>query len=127
MMKNDKLIVLDLDETLFHCDIIEPISASLDYVFTIKEGNILVDYFTTLRPHVLEFIEYLNNNFTYGVYTAATEDYAKNHINILGLNPIFLKHRDNCTPKRKMNGDIYYLKRLSKSIDNIYKILDKLS
>lgn len=130
-MNGDKLIVLDLDETLFHCDILEPLNGDYDYKHIDKDGRNIRTYYTTLRPHVSEFIDYLNNNFKYGIYTAATEDYAQIHINKLGLNPLFLKHRENCTLKYNPNGWQYYLKRLSKlkkfgDINKMIAIDDKL-
>lgn len=108
-MKNDKLIVLDLDETLFHCDIID--MDGFDYTFVL-DGK--YSYWTIKRPHLDTFINYIKDNFNYGVYTASTKDYAEKHCEILGLDPLFLLHRDNCTPKFDMSGDIYQLKRLSK-------------
>ena len=109
MSKSDKLIVLDLDETLFHCDIF--LLDNHNYSFIIDK----VLYSVIKRPYVDEFLSYIKDNFEYGVYTAASKDYAEKHLEALELDPKFLLHNDNCTIKfdHKM-CDQYLLKRLSK-------------
>jgi TFIIF-interacting CTD phosphatase-like protein len=104
-----KLIVLDIDETLLYCDYSNYIT-NPDYVFT----SDYIDYATIKRPHVDEFLTYIKENFRYGIYTAATRDYAENHIRNLKLNPAFLLSRENCTRKNVENGDVIYIKKLSK-------------
>ena len=114
----DKLIVLDIDETLFYCDYSEYID-NPDYTFMLTSGSgrssIKRNYSTIKRPFLNQFLEYVTNNFKYGIYTAASEDYAKAHIKKLNLDPLFLLSYKNCTPKMDSNWSNYYsLKKLSK-------------
>jgi len=114
-MDNNKLIVLDIDETLFHC---EYELEDFDYVF--EEDNIM--YYTKKRPYLEEFLNYIKGNFKYGIYTTAGEDYTKIHMKKLNLDPLFLLSYKNCTQKRKFsmgeqNGytsEWYSLKKLDK-------------
>lgn len=125
--KSDKLIVLDLDETLFHCTLLDFFD-TYDYIFVLPDDP-KQSFFTRLRPHLSEFLDYIKENFRYGVYTAAGEDYALEHISRLGINPEFLLSYENCTPKTMSHGgwaisDTYYLKRLKKV--KKYQTLDKV-
>lgn len=114
-MDNNKLIVLDIDETLFNC---EYELDNFDYVFEVN--NIM--YYTKKRPFLDEFLDYIKKNFKYGIYTAAGEQYAKIHMKTLNLDPLFLLSSKNCTKKRKFsmgwqneyNSEWYSLKKLDK-------------
>ena len=126
-MKSDKLIVLDLDETLFSCEYIEQEMES-DYVLSFDDSpNSL--YHTVLRPHVNKFISYIKENFEYGVFTAASEDYALEHMKRLHIdNPIFFLSQERCTHKYIMtsgwSNESVRVKKLSKI--KKYKELSKV-
>ena len=124
-LKSDKLIILDLDETLFHADILD--MDDFDYTFTLKDDNRTSQFYTIKRPYLDEFIEYIKDNFEYGIFTSSSQDYASKQCEILGLDDYkFLLHRENCTVKPMMMenewgepepfsmGNVYYLKKLSK-------------
>jgi TFIIF-interacting CTD phosphatase-like protein len=118
MKKSDKLIVLDIDETLFYCDYTRYVDEP-NYTFVLKNGKRSESYSTIKRPHVDKFLNYIKTDFEYGIYTAASRDYAEEHMKHLNLNPKFILANENCTPKLKYEeGDwaasTYYLKSLSK-------------
>lgn len=123
MNKSDKLIVLDLDETLFHCDV-HDFSDVYDYVFMLSD-NPRQSFYTIQRPHLKEFLDYIKNNFRYGVYTAASKDYALEHISRMDLEPEFILSYMNCTIRtHRVTYSEYYLKRLRKV--KKYQTLDKV-
>lgn len=123
---NKTLIILDLDESLFHCDILS--FDNYEYKFTLDNDN---TYYAMKRPYVDEFITYIKENYEYGVYTAASEDYALEHCKVLDLNPKFLLHQNNCiisTDRKTYNK--YFLKELCKleefsSLSNMIAIDDR--
>lgn len=130
----DKLIILDLDETLFYSEHNSRMSdASYDFItrsFPIFEG----EYYTMFRPHLGEFIKWLFDNFNVAVYTAASRDYAellltKMDIDLKKLK--FLWTRENCTIKydTESNAHLVY-KKLAKlkkkyNLDRCLMIDDK--
>ena len=106
MKKSDKLIVLDLDETLFHCTT-QNIFDNPDYIITFSDAPEIF-YYTKLRPHLNNFLKYIKDNFRYGIYTAADREYALEHIKRLDLNPEFLLSYTNCTPKKALSiAEVY--------------------
>jgi len=127
LRKSNKFIVLDLDETLFHCDILDP-EDTPDFIFILDDKR---SYYSITRPYFKEFIAYLEENFDYGIYTAASADYAEKHIEFLGLNPKFVLSQNNCTIKYDTNsGFVTFIKNLDKvkkyaSLTNILAIDDK--
>jgi len=130
-MKSNKFIVLDLDETLFHCDILDP-EDTPDFIFTLADVNDNNTYYSINRPYLKEFLSYLEENFEYGIFTSASADYAEKHIEFLGLNPKFVLSKDSCSPKRDIDLDkIVFYKDLSKikkyvqSLDDVLIIDDK--
>ena len=64
---NDKLIILDLDETLVYAS-----EEHLGYDHDFEAGHYLV----YKRPHLKEFIEFCFENFRVAVWTSSGEDYA---------------------------------------------------
>lgn len=75
-------VILDLDETIVHS----------------KNGNYEGDYNFNLgvhgrfsvykRPHITEFLMWLEEHFTVGLYTAGMQDYADAVIDVIGANAI---------------------------------------
>ena len=90
-IKNRKLLVLDLDETLVHSS-----EAKLD-----RTPDLVADqYFVYERPFVRDLLEFGFENFEVGIWTTATEGYARHILNSLvgGLDRFrFIWTRDRCT------------------------------
>lgn len=105
----DKLLILDIDETLIHSDVLEP-----DFY----DFMVLNKYYTIKRPYVNDFLKYSFENFTVGVFTTSTEDYAKEILEKLDVDLsklLFLWDREKCNSK--FNYDLYtysYVKKLDK-------------
>ena len=104
------IIVLDLDETLFHTD-------KSDVHF---------------RPKVIDFLVYLNKHFYLVVYTAALKTYADKILdkikikdNITAKNLFILKlYRNSCTPQGK-DLRVVLKKLIAKKIKKKLDIPDK--
>ena len=68
--QKDKLLILDLDETLIH-SIFD--NSKADVTFTIKGDQFRFN----IRPHCLKFLERMSKHFNIYVFTASTQDYAE--------------------------------------------------
>jgi TFIIF-interacting CTD phosphatase-like protein len=89
-----KNIILDIDETLIHCKLIEP--KEYNHSFVIDK----IKYYIIYRPYLEEFINFIFNNFdTINIWTAATQDYA--HKIILKILNTKLKNKALITSKLK--------------------------
>jgi len=104
-----KLLILDLDETLFHAS---KTRLPITHDFTIE------NYFAYKRPHVGAFIEFCKQRFELAVWTSATSDYAHCVVSEVIGDPEelkFLWHREQCITR--MNTFTYepiYIKDLKK-------------
>jgi RNA polymerase II subunit A small phosphatase-like protein len=123
---NNKLIVLDLDETLFNCDVLS--FDGSEYKFRLRNNS---SYYAMKRPYMDDFIKYIKENYEYGVYTAASKDYALKHCKVLNLDPKFLLHQENCSSYQDpVSRNHHLLKELSKlkeysSLSNMIAIDDR--
>ena len=109
------LLVLDIDETLVHSDLIVEQSVELEHMkgkkydakVNFPNPNQTVDvYGVRFRPYLLEFIDRMHRVFDLAVYTASTRDYADAVLKELDPNgEIFVArlYRENCTPVNGMN------------------------
>lgn len=99
----DKLLVLDLDETLIHATE-RPLSRPADYV--------VGPYSIYRRPGVGQFLERCLELFEVGIWTASTRDYALPAIEpLLDIERLaFVWGRERCTLRRDM--DTYELERI---------------
>ncbi len=107
-MTHQKLLVLDLDETLVHGSEVE-----LDRAADFRVGP----YFIYKRPHVHQFIAHVLERFQVGVWTASGADYASQVIDHLfpkgALKFVWSSRR--CTTVRDWNtGDYQTIKKLKK-------------
>lgn len=92
----NKLIVLDIDETLIHS--YEKEVSDFDFKFNSDEDI----FYTKKRPFLDEFIEYCFDNFKVAVWTASDRDYASTilkNIGILESDLLFFYSRENCSIK----------------------------
>jgi Dullard-like phosphatase family protein len=109
MVKSDKLLILDLDETLIYATA-EPL---------IRNHDFMIDrYHVYVRPHVSHFLEACLNLFTVGIWTSATADYAEEAINHIFGNPsrlAFVWSRERCTRRLDTESqEIHFVKNLKK-------------
>ncbi|MEI6946297.1 HAD family hydrolase [Paraflavisolibacter sp. H34] len=107
--KSDKLIVLDLDETLIHATE-HQLGVSCDFSFD--------NYFVYKRPLLQQFLLDLSLHFTIGVWSSADDDYVAEivrHIKPDALDLSFVWGRSKCSLKRDLDYDTYcFEKRLDK-------------
>lgn len=90
MPRFDKLLVLDLDETLVHANE-RPVAGTADFE--------LFGYHVYRRPGLDAFLEAMFDAFTVGVWTASSEDYAQLVLaRILDVSRLrFVFASDRCT------------------------------
>lgn len=117
MPDTDKLIVLDLDETLIFST-----ETKLD-----REPDFTASkYFSYKRPHLNEFLEECFKLFKVGVWTSASEDYAQAVVKNIFKDPSrleFVWTCARCTQKYSPDYDNYELiKDLKKLKDHGYPI-----
>lgn len=107
--KSDKLLILDLDETLIHATEKE-LEFSADFYFD--------KYFIHKRPHLDKFLEDISKHFAIGIWSSADDIYVTEIVkNIQPANVEFeiIWGRSRCSLKRDFNLDNYYFeKRLDK-------------
>jgi Dullard-like phosphatase family protein len=113
--KKKHLLVLDIDETLVHSDLIVEQSVELEHMkgkkydtkINFANPNQTVDvYGVRYRPFLLEFLERMHRVYDIAVYTASTRDYADAVLNELDpRRELFVArlYRENCLPVNGMN------------------------
>lgn len=117
MPRFDKLLVLDIDETLLYSSL-EHLGREPDFV--------VAPYFVYKRPGVNKFLETCFDWFEVGIWTSATADYSEEILKNLMSNISrisFLWCRDKCT--RRFDYETlreYYLKDIKKLKKKGYKI-----
>ena len=107
-MPSQKLLVLDLDETLVHASEVE-----LDRPADLQ----VADYHVYKRPHVDAFIDFAFSRFRVGVWTSSGEGYAQPLVEQLmpGRTPEFVWSAKRCTTVRDWEtGHYSNQKRLAK-------------
>ncbi|MBX2841248.1 MAG: HAD family hydrolase [Flammeovirgaceae bacterium] len=118
-MSNQKLVILDIDETLIHATKNPPYE-NWDFE--------LFDFKVFIRPFLAEFLIFLKDHFKIGVWSSASDDYVEAISNIifpLDYPLQFIWGRQKCTYKLDYNKvddsgylDYYehynYVKQLSK-------------
>lgn len=107
--KSDKLLILDLDETLIHAT-----EKKLDITEDFKFEN----FFVYKRPFLDIFLEKVSRLYKIGIWSSGDDDYVEDivkHIKPNTVNFEFLWGRSKCTPRRDFDSDVYYFeKRLDK-------------
>ena len=91
-------VVLDLDETLVHCNTQEGIDASLTFPVNFNG----IDYIISgnLRPHCIEFLQKCSERYEIVLFTASQKIYADQLATIIDPNHTLFKYRlfrDSCT------------------------------
>lgn len=107
-MKN-KLLILDLDETLIYSSLTK-LSFSEDFKVD--------QYFVYKRPGIENFLNFISENFNFAVWTSSTSDYADGLVKQLFPDQSVLKFvwaRDRCVSKIDIESrEQYWIKDLKK-------------
>jgi TFIIF-interacting CTD phosphatase-like protein len=92
------LLVLDLDETLIHSSLVELLD--LTHSTVINDSYYNITYFVYKRPYVDELLNYCLDHFDIGIWTAASDAYAKIVVDMLfkDRKPVFVFSQKRCTP-----------------------------
>lgn len=107
--KSDKLLLLDLDETLIHATT-SPLAVPPDFKFD--------SYYIYKRPGLDQFLTDISRHFTLGVWSSASDAYVEEIVKKITPGTIewfMVWGKSRCTIKRDYNLDTYYFeKRLDK-------------
>lgn len=107
--KSDKLIILDLDETLVHAT---PNGLGIPHDFKVDK------YFVYGRPCLRQFLAGLSKHFSIGIWSSAGDDYVNEivqHIKPDNVDFVVVWGRSKCSVKRDLVFDTYcFEKRLDK-------------
>lgn len=107
--KSDKLIILDLDETLVHATQ-EELDIPCDFQFD--------KYFIYERPYLRQFLTDLSKHFELGIWSSAGDDYVSEivrHIKPGQVDFVVVWGRSKCSLKRDLVFDTHsFEKRLEK-------------
>ena len=107
--KSNKLLVLDLDETLIHATE-SKLEMSEDFQFG--------EYYIYKRPYLDTFLEDISKHFNIGIWSSADDDYVTEIVQLIKPETIDLKiiwGRSRCSVKRDYDYDQYnFEKRLDK-------------
>ena len=109
---SQKTLVLDLDETLLHCQFMPFNSTKNQISLECILDKINRTIYVKLRPGVKEFIKKMVKLYEIVIFTASTEEYANQLINLIfeeKKNLIHKLYREHCTLK-----DAIYIKDLNK-------------
>jgi Dullard-like phosphatase family protein len=119
---SQKLLILDLDETLIYATE-QPLEHKADFVLF---ENTATPYFVYKRPCLDSFLEFCFAHFQVAIWTSSAEDYAQGIVdNILlpSQQPKFVWARKRCTYRRNLETYEYeWLKNLSKVKRHGYKL-----
>ncbi len=106
---SDKLVVLDLDETLVH---------AADARLPVKEDFQFDKYFVYKRPGLDIFLQRLSAHFRLGIWSSADDEYVKQIVDSITPADVAFEMvwgRSRCSFKRDFTYDVYYFeKRLDK-------------
>jgi carboxy-terminal domain RNA polymerase II polypeptide A small phosphatase len=115
--KSDKLLILDLDETLIYATE-KDLEVSPDFQFD--------KYFVYKRPYLDKFLLDISNHFAIGIWSSADDTYVTEIVkNIKPHNVEFeiIWGRSRCSLKRDLNsGNYYFEKRLAKLKNKGFKL-----
>lgn len=105
----DKLLILDLDETLIH---------ATENKLATKEDFQFDKYFVYERPYLRQFLIDISAHFKLGIWSTGDDAYVNEivqHIKPDGVDLVMVWGRSKCSLKRDYTFDNYYYeKRLSK-------------
>lgn len=117
--KSEIIVILDIDETLVY---------ATKHRLNIEHDFEIADYFVYKRPHFDKFIDFIDKNFLFAIWSSATDKYVDEMTEKLELNKkaVFCWARSKATFKRPptfdSDGDLnvdsidhhFFVKRLKK-------------
>ena len=113
----NKLLILDLDETLIHATA-EKLSIQEDFCFD--------KYFVYKRPHLDWFLSEISKHFKVGIWSSASDEYVNGVVQQLAINGVnfeIIWGRSRCTNKRDIENDTFvFEKRLKKLRKKNFKL-----
>ncbi|SIT15635.1 NLI interacting factor-like phosphatase [Filimonas lacunae] len=110
--KPDKLLLLDLDETLVHATV-QPLNEKADFVFDV--------YHVYKRPGVEQFLQEISQHFVLGVWSSADDAYVEEIVKTItpaSVEWAMVWGKTRCTLKRDYQMDNYYWE---KKLDKVKK------
>lgn len=97
---SDKLLVLDLDETLIYSELVSEITETRADQFHIRVGRDLLR--VSKRPNLDEFLTWCFHNYVVAVWSASDRAYVETVLAMVlprGAKPIFVWCSNKCTTK----------------------------
>ncbi len=117
----DKLIILDLDETLVHAS---------EYELTLPCDFMVNKYFVYKRPYLDQFLTALSTHFSIGIWSSADDNYVAEivaRLTTAQVNFTVVWGRSKCSLRHDLTFDTYCfekrLDKLKKKGFNLEKIL----
>lgn len=123
MNKQKDLLILDLDNTLISAVHKDWLTGVYDYPsdFMIYDDEMHVN----MRPHLHTFMEYAFKNWKVGLWTAASEDYAREILDKCGIDTKkfeLMKFKEDCD-KEFYYGSTIHIKDLSKLNEDLSRVI----
>jgi len=84
-------LVLDLDETLVHCDVNK--MDKYDYLFPVALERRTYMVYARVRPHMIEFLERVSKQFEVVLFTASQQVYADKLLDLFDADRKLIPHR----------------------------------
>lgn len=117
----DRLIILDLDETLIHTTSLE-LSRPGDFKYE--------DYHVYKRPLVGQFLSDIAKQFVVGIWSSADDEYVAEVVQAItppDVRFVFVWGRSRCSIRRNLEADTYcFEKRLDKLKKRGFRLEDML-
>lgn len=107
---DNKLIILDLDETLIY---------ATEEVLEHHEDFVVGQYYVYKRPYLKEFIEFCFDNFEVAIWTTSTRNYALEIVKKVFPSPNKLKFlwaRERCTNRYDAELQENYLEKMMSKV-----------
>ena len=96
--KNMKTLILDLDETLIHCNESSNIPSDIKLPIPVDNDS-MMEVGINFRPHAHQFLEEMSKEFELVIFTASHPCYANRILDILDPNNQYISYRvfrDHC-------------------------------
>lgn len=123
----DKLLILDIDETLIHTEMLpKPLDKEYGCDFSMDLDDNYI-YYTFKRPHVEKFLNWALENWKVAIFTTATADYVVEIMRNLSVDLSkfeFLYDRNYCNTKYDFDGPHSGSRHWVKKLDRVRRSFD---